>query len=62
MFILVLSVVNLDENVIFDAESPEASRCRELSQVILALSHACQMINALAFLFQVHLPFHLHHR
>ena len=62
MFIVVLRMVNLGEDETFDPESPEASLRHELCQIISGLSHACQLTNTLAFFFQVHLPFKLHHR
>ncbi len=66
IFILVVSIYNVDrkksephrpEN---DSDSPQLSPSSETYEALSALSHACQLINAIAFYLHINLPFRLH--
>lgn len=59
LFILVPLTVDIDENMP-DPESPQSSISRDFHEVLSALSHACQLINVIAFYLHIHLPFRLH--
>lgn len=44
-----------------EVDSPQLSLCHNLHEVLSALSHACQLINVIAFYLHINLPFRLHH-
>jgi hypothetical protein len=61
--ILDISIVLLTVDV--DGKNPEidslqSTLSHELYEVLSALSHACQLINAIAFYLHIALPFRLH--
>lgn len=66
MFILVVAVYNdakFRDNVdgaTGDLDSFQLSPSSDAFDTLLALSHACQLINAVAFFLDIKLPFHLH--
>ncbi len=41
-------------------DSPQLSPSRDSYNTLSALSHACQLINIIAFYLNIKLPFHLH--
>ena len=64
--ILVVSIYNSDtsRNVIHepitDLDSPQLTPAYQTHEVLSALSHACQLINVIAFYLHINLPFRLH--
>ena len=60
-FLLVLVL----ENISVDSKTPEidsiqSAYTQELYQILSGLSHACQLINVIAFYLHITLPFRLH--
>lgn len=43
-----------------DMDSLQSTLSKELYEVLSALSHACQLINVIAFYLHITLPFRLH--
>lgn len=48
------------ENTTTDHDSLQAALTNELYEVLSGLSHACQLINIIAFYLHISLPFRLH--
>ena len=59
IFNLVLSTIDVNGNTP-EADSLQSILTCELYQVLSALSHACQLINVIAFYLHIALPFRLH--
>jgi hypothetical protein len=58
-FVLVLLTVDVDgKNP--EIDSFQSTLSHELYEVLSALSHACQLINVIAFYLHIALPFRLH--
>lgn len=57
---LVLVAAGVD-NKTPDFDSLQSTLSHELYEVLSALSHACQLINVIAFYLHITLPFRLHH-
>lgn len=57
--ILVLATVDVDSKTP-DADSLQSTLSYELFETLSALSHACQLINVIAFYLHIALPFRLH--
>ena len=49
--------VNVDTST---PDSPRVSMGDDFYQVLSGLSHACQLLNVIAFYLHIHLPFRLH--
>ena len=56
---LVVAIYNSDLSR--DSDSPQLSPSCESHDTLAALSHACQVVNIMAFYLDIKLPFHLHH-
>jgi hypothetical protein len=56
---LVLSTLDVDVKTP-DTDSLQSTLSHELYEVVSALSHACQLINVIAFYLHIALPFRLH--
>jgi len=59
VFFLVLLTVDVDGKTP-DVDSLQSTLSHELYEVLSALSHACQLINVIAFYLHIALPFRLH--
>jgi hypothetical protein len=59
VFVLVLLTVDVDGKTP-DVDSLQSTLSHELYEVLSALSHACQLINVIAFYLHIALPFRLH--
>ena len=57
--VLVLSTVDVDSKTP-DSDSLQSKVSYELYEILSALSHACQLINVIAFYLHIALPFRLH--
>jgi len=66
ILILVVSIYNVyrkanePDSPAYDIDSPQLSPSSEAYEVLSALSHACQLINVIAFYLHINLPFRLH--
>lgn len=56
---LVLLTIEVDKQNT-DSDSFQSTLSHELYEVLSALSHACQLINVIAFYLHIALPFRLH--
>jgi hypothetical protein len=66
ILILVISIYNAsfrkitDEKIKQEPDSPQLSPSSDSYEVLSGLSHACQLINVIAFYLHINLPFRLH--